>query len=86
MQHHIGSVPVSDAGGLHDVDGAEAERVALAMASLAAVEQGQAAGVLMVAPVIITAPHGDRFGNVLSEADSAFGWATRHGGDGIISF
>jgi phage terminase large subunit-like protein len=60
--------------------------VALAMASLAAVEQGQAAGVLMVAPVIITAPHCDRFGNVLSEADSAFGWATRHGGDGIISF
>jgi hypothetical protein len=39
---------------------------------------------VMVPPVVITAPFGDRFGNVLGDTDAAYSWATRHGDPGII--
>src|SRR5262249_27486609 len=60
--------------------------VALAMASLAAVEQSQRGHVVTVAPVIITAPYGDRFGNVLGDTDAAYAAASGlyRGGDGLI--
>jgi hypothetical protein len=37
-----------------------------------------------VGPVVVTAPVPDVFGNTLGEADSAFGWATRHGAEDVI--